>query len=141
MQDIYTILIVDDQRTNLLLLEAIIESNFYHRVIKATDAKSALDIVGKEQIDLIISDIEMPQMNGYEFAKELKKSNDTKDIPIMLASSLERNNQNEMKAYESGAIDFIAKPINHAVFILKLKSYFNMMAMQYDVRRRSFLIS
>lgn len=136
MNDIYTILIVDDQKTNLILLEALIESNFNHRVVKAIDARSAFNILRTIHIDLIISDIEMPQMSGYEFAKELKKNSNTKDIPIILASSLERNNESEIEMYESGAVDFISKPINHTLFFLKLKNYFKIVAIQHELKRR-----
>lgn len=137
MNNKYTILLVDDQKTNLMILEAIIESNFSHNILKAQDSNSALDIIYAQKVDFIISDIEMPKMNGYEFARELKKSDDTKNIPIIFASGLEQN-ESQIEVYESGAIGFVAKPINHTLFVLQLKSYFNMLDSCYEKKGKNF---
>lgn len=138
--DTYKILIVDDQRTNLLLLEALIESRFNHIILKAHDAKTAINIAQTTPIDLIISDIDMPHMNGFEMTRELKKSEITKDIPIAFVSALDKDTKLEIKVHECGGIDIVSKPINQALFMMKLKNYFEIVSMQHEIKRKNFLI-
>jgi len=101
-----TILIVDDTVENLDILEELLSE---YDVISVTGGEDAISIVHEEAIDLILLDIMMPQMDGYEVCQELKSNNDTKDIPIIFITA----NTDEVsieKAYDIGGVDYVTKP-------------------------------
>ncbi|MGE0738527.1 response regulator [Sulfurimonas sp.] len=132
----YTILIVDDNETNLVLLDAIISMHFEHRVIQFKSAKEALKIMKTMEVDIVLSDIQMPDMDGYEFTREIKSNPLTKHIPVLLLSATERNDINQIKAYQEGAIGFIAKPINSKLLIAKLGSCLDIVASQKEIKKK-----
>lgn len=102
-----TILIVDDTETNIdILLELLGEK---YDVIVALDGVSALEIVDENQVDLILLDIMMPQIDGYEVCKRLKSKESSSNIPIIFITARDDENSIE-KAYEAGALDYITKP-------------------------------
>ncbi len=132
----YTILIVDDNETNLVLLDAIISMHFEHRVIQFKSAKEALKIMKTMEVDIVLSDIQMPDMDGYEFTREVKNNPATKHIPILLLSAMDRSDANQIRAYQEGAIGFVSKPINSKLLIAKLGSYLNIVASQKEIQKR-----
>ena len=136
----YNILIVDDNATNLLLLEAIITCNFEHNVYQAQSAKEAMLIVLREPIDIILSDIQMPLVSGYGLLRELKSKNETKDIPVVLVSAIDKSDENQIEAYESGAIGFISKPINNKLLVSKLKSYLKIVESYRELKNRNIFV-
>lgn len=102
-----TILIVDDTETNIdILLELLGEK---YDVIVALDGVSALEIVDENQVDLILLDIMMPQIDGYEVCSRLKSKESSSNIPIIFITARDDENSIE-KAYEAGALDYITKP-------------------------------
>lgn len=108
------ILIVDDKVNNIYALEQMLvkpERNF----ISATHGKEALKIVLNKDIDLIILDVQMPEMDGFEVAQILKSNKRTSDIPIIFASAEKKEHQFMMKGFEEGAIDYLHKPLNKEI--------------------------
>ncbi len=102
-----TILIVDDTEENIdILVDALGDD---YELIVATDGTSALELMKSETPDLILLDIMMPGLSGYEVCKRLKKDNKTEDIPIIFLTSMS-DIQSKTKAFEAGAIDYITKP-------------------------------
>jgi diguanylate cyclase (GGDEF)-like protein len=101
-----TILIVDDTISNLDILSELLEN---YDVIDATNGKDALEIVDEEDVDLILLDIMMPTMDGYEVCQKLKKSPRTADIPIIFITAKTDEDSIE-KAYDIGGSDYITKP-------------------------------
>ena len=101
-----TILIVDDTVENLDILEELLEQ---YDIISVTNGKDAIDIANKEKIDLILLDIMMPYMNGYEVCKTLKSNKDTKDIPVIFITA-KTDEESIEKAYEVGGADYVTKP-------------------------------
>ncbi|KZN43322.1 response regulator [Pseudoalteromonas luteoviolacea] len=114
------ILIVDDVAENLQILQLILR-NEGHKVYAAISAEIALTIVGEHLPDLIISDIKMPQMNGLEFCKELKKAESTAQIPIIFVSA-QSDTDNIVAALEVGGVDYITKPFKPAEVIARVKT-------------------
>lgn len=102
-----TILIVDDTPENIDILREFL--GWYYDVKVANNGEVALKIVDKGGVDIILLDIMMPGMGGYEVCKRLKSNNATKGIPIIFISSLEEL-ENKTKGFELGAIDYITKP-------------------------------
>lgn len=102
------VLIVDDIEDNALLLEFILGEEDY--IIKcATSVREAVEIMGEGLPDIILTDITMPDVDGFEFMTMLKNNNRTRDIPIVVISGLD-SNDDKQKAFELGAISFLGKP-------------------------------
>jgi PAS domain S-box-containing protein len=113
-KDKATILIVDDKPANLMALETLLETP--DRVlINANNGKDALKITLNRDIDLIILDVQMPDMDGFEVAQILKSNNRTKDIPIIFASAERTERRFMMKGYEEGGMDYLFKPLDPEV--------------------------
>lgn len=97
------------------------ELNSTYSVIKASSGKEGLEVAQSEQPDIILLDVEMPGMNGYEVCDTLKHHDSTKHIPIIFLSSLS-NIRSKMLGYEAGAADFLVKPFEAGELLAKLKS-------------------
>jgi diguanylate cyclase (GGDEF)-like protein len=130
----FTILAVDDKKENLDLLLHILQ-NF--DVIPATSGEKALQIVENEKIDLILLDIMMPNMDGFEVCKVLKNNPDTKDIPIIFATA-KTDEQSIAKAYEVGGNDFVSKPLKKAEVIARVKTQ---LQIKTQIEKLEFLAS
>lgn len=105
------ILLVDDKPTNLIALENLLENNEYS-ILKASSGKEALTIILNRTIDLILLDVQMPEMDGFEVAQILKLNKKTKDIPIIFASAEKKDHQFMMKGFEEGGVDYLFKPLD-----------------------------
>ncbi|UGV41235.1 DUF835 domain-containing protein [Methanococcoides orientis] len=113
--DLPKILVVDDESTNLEVMEAYLSSDY--EIAMATSGKEALEQVKQFQPDIILLDILMPIMDGFQTCKLLKTDEETKFIPIILVTALSEK-EDRIKGIEAGADEFLTKPIN----ILELKS-------------------
>ncbi|NOQ26769.1 MAG: response regulator [Bacteroidales bacterium] len=119
----YTILIADDEIENLQIIEeALLETDFDHRLIMVVNGKIMVEFAEKRIPDLIITDWEMPEMNGIEAIKELKKKESTKDIPIIMCTGIMTSSANLETALTSGAIDYIRKPIDKIELVARVSS-------------------
>jgi CheY-like chemotaxis protein len=114
------ILVVDDSSTNIVLLEAILNGQGY-QIETAQSVKEAYQIIKKETVNLILLDLLMPRISGYDFLKEIKSNQSTKDIPVIIVSAV-GDAENRKKSIELGALDFINKPIDIQYFIEKIET-------------------
>jgi class 3 adenylate cyclase len=132
------ILVVDDQRANVEMLVELLRSRGYE-VSGAYDAESALRIIAEKGIDLVISDIRMPGMDGYELTQRLRADPATELLPVVLVTSLEdRDGHDErVKGIESGADDFLAKPVRYAELFARVRSLLRIKVLQDEVRRQT----
>ena len=105
------ILLVDDRQENLLTLESIIEKD-NRRIIHATNGNDALRLAIRENIGIILLDIQMPDVGGIEVAKLLRSNGRTKHIPIIFVSAMTDAGENCLSEFEPGTVDFISKPLN-----------------------------
>ena len=126
MNEKFNILIVDDVEDNLHSLELIINDNFDVNIYRALDAKSAISLTMSNNIHLILSDVQMPEINGFELAEYLKSIEKTKDIPIVLITGIYDKDKYRMKAHKLGAIEYITKPIDTDLLTSKLEIYINL---------------
>ena len=109
------LLIVDDLPENLLALEALIKRED-RTVYKALSADEALSLLLQHEFAIAILDVQMPGMNGFELAELMRGTDKTKNIPIVFVSAAGREMNYAFKGYESGAVDFLHKPLDiHAV--------------------------
>ena len=114
------ILVVDDNQQNLELLQAYLE-DLDCQTIPATDGITALDIIQKDPPDLILLDIMMPKMSGFEVCKRLKSSPKTESIPIIMVTALNEFADIE-RGVDSGTDDFISKPVNKLELLTRVKT-------------------
>ncbi len=119
----YKILIVDDQPENLEVIVNIVEhlgQNF--EVLQALNGKTACMIAEEEVPDLVITDWEMPVMDGIEFIKTLKADDRLKEIPIIMCTGIMTSSENLKTALEAGAVDYIRKPVDRIELRARLQS-------------------
>ncbi len=107
-----TILAVDDEPTNLLLIQRLLQREY--RVICSPNGQTALDILSQTQIDVVLLDIMMPYMNGYEVLKAIRANSATSDVPVILVSAM-ADAKDVAQGLEIGANDYITKPIDPEV--------------------------
>ena len=114
----FRILIVDDDRNTRRYYKAVLEADNY-TVFTASNGKEALDLMDREYFDLIVLDIMMPQMDGYEFTDVLRESKN--DIPILMVSAKQMP-EDRHRGFLSGADDYITKPIDETEMLLRIKA-------------------
>lgn len=118
------LLIVDDDPMNLKLLRAKLSKD-YSRIVEAADGMSALEKANETLPDIILLDVMMPGLDGFEVTRQLKANPDTKEIPIILITALDGHDYKVM-GYEAGADDFLNKPINTFELLTRVKSLLQM---------------
>ncbi|MEM1422893.1 MAG: response regulator [Planctomycetota bacterium] len=114
------ILVVDDHEQNQELLQAYLE-DIGCRVETAGDGIEALEKIGKEHPDLIILDVMMPRMSGYQLCEKLKADDATREIPVVMVTALSEVGDVE-RAVEAGADDFLTKPVYKLELVTRAKS-------------------
>lgn len=115
------ILIVDDKVGNIFALEQVL-SRPDRNLIRAINGKEALKTVLNKDIDLIILDVQMPGMDGFEVAQILKSNKRTKDIPIIFASAEKKEHKFMLKGFEEGAVDYLYKPLDAEITEAKVSA-------------------
>lgn len=104
------ILVVDDSTTNIVLLEAILDEKGY-QIETALNVKEAFAVIAKQTPDLILLDLLMPKISGFDFLDQLRSNENTKNTPVIVVSAL-TDEDNISKIMEMGAVDFVKKPID-----------------------------
>ncbi len=116
------ILIVDDKQENLYALEAFLKLNLFE-VDTAISGEEALKKILKKDFELIILDVQMPGMDGYEVAETMANYSRSKNIPIIFLSAVNIDKRFITKGYESGGVDYVTKPFDPDILLLKVKSF------------------
>jgi len=119
----YSILCVDDNKNNLFTLNALLGTIDNIKSIEAVDAKNALDVLLTTKIDLILLDVQMPDINGFELAKMIKSNKKTKDIPIIFVTAVFKSDEFVREGFEIGAVDYLTKPIDDNQLLNKITLY------------------
>ncbi|MDQ7056605.1 MAG: diguanylate cyclase [Persephonella sp.] len=125
-----TILIVDDTVENLDILAELLED---YDVIDATDGQDALEILKEEKVDLILLDVMMPELDGFELCSRIKENPKTKDIPIIFITAL-TDEESIVKAYDIGGSDYITKPFKKKELLAKVRREFKLQELQKKLK-------
>lgn len=132
----FKLLTVDDNEHNLFALRTLIRQHMDVEIREALSGRSALDISLKEKgIDLIILDVQMPEMDGFQTASMLKIRKKTRDIPIIFLTAAFKTQEFQQKGYEVGAADYLLKPIDDNQLINKISTYFRLIEKERAMNR------
>jgi CheY-like chemotaxis protein len=116
------ILVVDDSKTALMMEREILQRRTPYQCVTASDGQEAVEKAQQEHPDLILMDVVMPRMNGFEACKLIRQGASTREIPIVLVTT--RGEESYMEAgFQSGCNDYITKPVNGSELVALLQSY------------------
>jgi PAS domain S-box-containing protein len=123
----FKVLIVDDNPNNLFTLRSLIEKYTDVNVIEADGGEKAVNLALTENdVDLIILDVQMPEMDGFQTASMLKVRKKTRDIPVIFLTAAYKTDEFQQKGYDVGAADYLLKPIDDNLLLNKLTAYFRL---------------
>ncbi|EKU29738.1 HD domain-containing phosphohydrolase [Alcaligenes sp. RM2] len=122
-----TLLLIDDEPANLQILRHTLQQDF--RLLFAKDGIKALELAQRDLPDLILLDIMMPQMSGYEVCRALKADLKTRHIPVVFVTALSQP-QDEQMGLDMGAVDYISKPFNPAILKARIRNHLSLVQMQ-----------
>jgi adenylate cyclase len=134
MNDEAVILVVDDQAQNIRLLDAVLSPRGY-RVLTAESGEAALDLLRTEQPDVVLLDIMMPGMDGYEVCRRIRDNPDTAYLPVVMITASDI--QEKVRGTEAGADDFVTKPFDQAELLARVKSLVRVKRYQDTIRRQA----
>lgn len=124
------ILVVDDHRENLIALEAILNAEG-RNLIMAQSGNEALTLALKHDFALVLLDVQMPEMDGFEVAELMRKNKKTRHIPIIFVTAISKEQKYVFKGYECGAVDYLFKPIDQKILEAKVSVF-----LELDRQRR-----
>ena len=124
------ILMVDDQPANLVSLDAILEAEG-RVLLKATSGPEALKILLREDVSLVLLDVQMPGMDGFEVAELMRQRKDTQSIPIIFVTAISKEDKYVFRGYQVGAVDYLFKPLDPVILQSKVNFF-----LQLDRQRR-----
>ncbi len=133
------ILIVDDHPGNLLVLESLLEP-LDITITKASSGNEALGYMFEQEFFLVLMDVQMPEMNGFEVAELMRGSQRTKQIPIIFITAISKEQQYVFKGYELGAVDYLFKPIEPVVLKSKVTVFMEMHKQTYKLKKQTLLL-
>lgn len=123
----FKLLAVDDNEHNLFTLRALVQQHMDVQILEARGGAEALEIAqAQPDIDLIILDVQMPEVDGFETAQMLKLRKKTRDIPIIFLTAAFKTEEFQRKGYDVGAVDYLLKPIDDNQFLNKISTYFRL---------------
>ncbi|TAF32151.1 MAG: hybrid sensor histidine kinase/response regulator [Cytophagales bacterium] len=127
---LFKILIVDDVPSNLFTLKALLEERFPAEIIEAGSGFEALEVLMRESIDLIILDIQMPEMDGFQTAKLIRSRKKTKNIPIVFLTAAYKSEDFKNKGFALGATDYLTKPIDDYQLTNRINAYLSIIKLE-----------
>jgi len=133
------ILLVDDRSENLLALEAIL-SSLDQTLVRATSGEEALKALLAEDFAVILLDVQMPGMDGFETASHIKRRERTRDIPIIFLTAINREPQHAFRGYSAGAVDYLAKPFDPWVLRAKVSVFVELYLKNRQLREQAELL-
>src|SRR3954464_11190044 len=128
------ILVVDDIEANVRLLEARLTAEYYE-VLTASDGPTALAIAGSERPDIILLDVMMPGMDGFQVCRRLKDDPETRHVPVVLVTALD-GRSDRVAGLEAGADEFLTKPIDDVVLFARVRSLTRLKLVIDELRER-----
>src|SRR4028119_341196 len=129
------VLIVDDDDRNLLAIETVLEE--VGEVVLARSGEEALRHLLKGEFAVILLDVYMPGLDGYETAQIIREREQTKRIPIVFLSAVNKENEHLMRGYSMGAVDYVFKPVDPVVLRSKVAVFVDLFAKTREIERKA----
>jgi cyclic di-GMP phosphodiesterase len=133
------ILIVDDRRDNVALLEEILESDGYSNVLGITDSRDVMDIYQSFEPDIVLLDLNMPHLDGYQVMEQLKLVETGDYVPVLVLTA-SQDEQTKLKALNTGARDFLSKPFNQAEVLSRIRNLVEVRLLHRKVKSQNDLL-
>jgi len=133
------ILLVDDRKENLLVLESVLNSQDYH-LIRAFSGEEALRAVLHHEIAVILLDVQMPGLDGFDTARLIKARDKSKHIPIIFITAISQAKKNVLQGYSVGAIDYIFKPFDRDMLRMKVDGFVQLFRNQKQIEEQKRLL-
>jgi PAS domain S-box-containing protein len=134
--DVPSVLLVDDRPANLVALEAVLEP-LGVQLVRATGAEEALAAVREREFAVILLDVQMPEMDGYEVARHIKLLEAPRLTPVIFLTALDEDRRHVTTGYESGAVDYLFKPLDPDVLRAKVRAFVSMYVERDAAERRA----
>ena len=132
---IQNILMVDDTPENLYSLEAILEAPG-RNLIKANSGSEALKVLIKTDISLVLLDVQMPGMDGFEVAEIMRSNPKTKNVPIVFVTAINKDQKYVFKGYQTGAVDYLFKPLDPVILASKIDFFLSLDRQRRELERK-----
>ena len=134
-----TVLVVDDKQANLLALDGLLAEEY--QVLSANSGTQAVSMLAQRpHVDVILLDVQMPDMDGFETAAAIKKIDEVKDIPIIFVTAVFNEDPYVKKGYEAGGLDYFSKPFDPEILKLKLRIYASFRTREKFLKQRELNI-
>jgi len=127
------ILIVEDEEHINRLIELVLISDGYYKIKKAYDGFEALNIIKKNKPDLILLDVMMPELNGFELLKIIKEDENLKTIQVIMLTA-RKMEEDVLKGFENGAIDYISKPFSNKILLARIKAHLENIELKSEIK-------
>lgn len=132
----FKLLAVDDNEHNLFTLRSLIRQHMDVQILEADSGQQALDIArANPDIDLIVLDVQMPEMDGFQTAQMLKLHKKTREIPIIFLTAAFKTEEFQQKGYDLGAADYLLKPIDDNQLLNKISTYFRLIEKERELNQ------
>lgn len=132
---VQNILMVDDTPENLYSLEAILEAPG-RNLIKANSGPEALKVLIKQDISLVLLDVQMPGMDGFEVAEIMRSNPKTKNVPIVFVTAINKDQKYVFKGYQAGAVDYLFKPLDPVILASKIDFFLSLDRQRRELERK-----
>lgn len=129
------VLVVDDILANIKLLEARLAAEYFE-VLTATNGQQALEICGRERVDVVLLDVMMPGMDGFEVCRRIKSNPATQHVPVIMVTALDQSSD-KVQGLEAGADDFLSKPVDDIALITRVKNVARLKVMHDEMTMRA----
>ncbi len=133
------ILVVDDRPENLVVMEGILACSRFN-IMKANSGADALGLMLEHEFAIVLLDVQMPDMDGFETAEFMKKSEKTKNIPIIFVTAIHYDKNSISKGYDVGAVDYLFKPIDPVILKSKVDVFVNLYEQRETIKRQKQML-
>jgi PAS domain S-box-containing protein len=134
-----SILLVDDRNENLVALEAVLEP-LGHRLVCASSGVEALRALLREEYALILLDVQMPELDGFETAELIRRRERTRDVPIIFLTAISKERGHVFRGYDTGAVDYVFKPFDPAILRSKVGVFVDLYRQRLELHRQAELL-
>jgi PAS domain S-box-containing protein len=134
-RELITLLMVDDTPANLVALKALLGESPDYRLVAAASGAEALTVLLHEHVDIILLDVVMPEMDGFEVARQIKAVNRTRHIPILFLTAVATQASYVYRAYDVGAVDYIVKPLDPEMVRKKVAVFADLVRQRHENER------